>query len=130
MPPELKDLPVTYVDLLPISLYTFKYPWFTVLVQGQYVMFCQYGYGQIILKQEENVDYQCFVKPPVVRYDNLGSLFHNSRDPKFLYASMVSPPGIVEIRIEDPVNAYVNRVYSVGEDKYVRYVGQPQIATN
>jgi hypothetical protein len=43
---------------------------------------------------------------------------------------MVSPPGVVEIKVEDPMNAYVNRVYSVGEDNYVRYVGQPQIATN
>jgi hypothetical protein len=43
---------------------------------------------------------------------------------------MVSPPGVVEIRVEDPINAYVNRIYQVGEDDYVRYVGQPQIATN
>lgn len=40
MPDELYNLPITYVDLLPISLYTFKLPWFTVLVQGQYIMFC------------------------------------------------------------------------------------------
>lgn len=43
---------------------------------------------------------------------------------------MVSPPGVVEIKVEDPINAYVNRVYTVGEDNYVRYVGQHQIATN
>jgi hypothetical protein len=44
---------------------------------------------------------------------------------------MVSPPGVVEIRVgDDPVNAYIRRVYTVGEDNYVRYVGQPQIATN
>lgn len=123
MPDELYNLPITYVDLLPISLYTFKLPWFTVLVQGQYIMFCQYIYGVIITKQEENVNYDCIVKPPIIQYGNLGSLFHNSRDPKFIYASMVSPPGVVEIKVEDPMNSYVNRVYSVGEDNYVRYVG-------
>ena len=45
---------------------------------------------------------------------------------------MISPPGVVEIRVEDPVNAYINRVYEVGEDddSYKRYIGQSVMATN
>jgi hypothetical protein len=131
MPNDLSNLPVTYVDLLPISLYSFKYPWFTVLLKGKYIMFCQYSYTSLIFNQEEQKKLECnLLPPPVIKYDNLGSLFHNARDPNYIYASMVSPPGVVEIRVEDPVNAYIRRVYSVGEDNYVRYVGQPLIATN
>ena len=65
-----------------------------------------------------------------IDYMNLGSMFHNEKDKSYLYASLVSPPGVVEIRVDDPPNAYINRVYNVGDNSYVRYVGQPVIATN
>jgi hypothetical protein len=61
----------------------------------------------------------------------MGTLFHNNRDRDYLYAHMISPPGVVEFRVEDPVNAYINRVYTVGEeDQDIRYIGQPVLATN
>jgi hypothetical protein len=45
---------------------------------------------------------------------------------------MISPPGVVEIRVEDPVNAYINRVYEVGDDanSFKRYIGLSVMATN
>jgi hypothetical protein len=47
----------------------------------------------------------------MIGYSNLGSIVHNERGKSNLYASMISPPGIVEIRIDDPPNAYISRVY-------------------
>jgi hypothetical protein len=120
----MQDLPVTYVDMLPISLYDIKLPWFTVLIQGEYILFCQYFFGEILTSDEENKLYKCKTQPiPVVSYGNLGSLFHNSRDQNFIYASMVSPPGVLEIRVDDPINAFINRIYQVGEANYVRFIG-------
>ena len=62
---------------------------------------------------------------------NMGTVFHNNRDKDFIYATLISPPGVVEIRVEDPVNAYINRIFSVGDDySYTRYIGQAIMATN
>lgn len=68
----------------------------------------------------------------MISYKNMGTIFHNNRDKAFIYATMISPPGVVEIRVEDPVNAYINRVYQVGDDdnSYTRYIGQSVMATN
>jgi hypothetical protein len=67
----------------------------------------------------------------MISYNNMGTIFHNNRDKAFIYATMISPPGVVEIRVEDPVNAYINRVYEVGDaDSYKRYIGQSVMATN
>ena len=41
----------------------------------------------------------------------MGSIFHNERDKSYLYASLISPPGVVEIRVDSPTNSYINRVY-------------------
>jgi hypothetical protein len=57
-------------------------------------------------------------------------MYHNDKDKSNFYASLVSPPGVVEIRVEDPSNAYINRVYKIQEDSYHRYIGRPTIATN
>jgi hypothetical protein len=65
-----------------------------------------------------------------ISYDDLGSIFYNERDQSYLYATLVSPPGVVEIRVDDPPNAYINRVYKVSDDSNARYIGQPVIATN
>lgn len=67
----------------------------------------------------------------MISYTNMGTIFHNNRDKDFIYATLISPPGVVEIRVEDPINAYINRVYSVGDDdSYIRYIGQSVMATN
>jgi hypothetical protein len=67
----------------------------------------------------------------MIFYGNMGNIFHNNRDRDFIYATMISPPGVVEIRVEDPVNAYINKIYSVGDEiSYIRYIGQPVMATN
>lgn len=58
-----------------------------------------------------------------IAYSNMGSLFHNERDKSSLYAALVSPPGVVEIRVTDPPNAYISRVFQVGENPYLRFVG-------
>lgn len=92
-------------------------------------MFCQYSYLSVIINYADDQDLPC-LNGTTIDYGNMGSLFHNQRDKDYLYANLVSPAGVVEIQISDPVNAYVNRVYKVGEDPSVRYIGQPVIATN
>jgi hypothetical protein len=106
---------ITDVELLAISYYSNKSPWLAVLVQGETIVFCKYLYIVVILSGADDADFDC-TNGTSIYYNNMGTIFHNNRDRDFLYAHLISPPGVVEIRVEDPVNAYINRVYSVGEN--------------
>ena len=129
MPIGLEDLYVTDTELLGISYYSKEYPWLAILLQSKSIVFCQYSFLAVIYTEATNLDLPC-MNGTTIDYMNLGAMFHNEKDKSYLYASLVSPPGVVEIRVDDPPNAYINRVYNVGDDSYQRYVGQPVIATN
>jgi hypothetical protein len=129
VPQQVQNLPVTDVELLGITYDSNDYPWLAVLVQSRHIVFCQYSYYSVILNSATDQDLPC-LNGTIIDYSNMGSLFHNERDKSYLYAALISPPGVVEIRVTDPPNAYISRVYMVGQDAYIRYVGQPVIASN
>lgn len=122
VPDVLTGLPVTDVELLGISYYSQDYPWLAVLVESKHIAFCQYSYFSVIWTSADNQNLPC-INGTVIDYQNMGSMYHNDKDKSNFYASLISPPGVVEIRVDDPTNAYINRVYKVQEDEYHRYIG-------
>ena len=65
----------------------------------------------------------------LLQLKNALSLYQNPQDPNYFYVSLSSPPGVVEINIEDPYNAYVFKKYQLTNEAPA-YIGLRTIAAN
>lgn len=104
--------------------------WVSILVQSEAIIFCNFSYFEIITSSDDNKTVSCRDGRTII-YKNLGSLFSNENSRGELYATMVSPPGVLQIRADDIWNVYIERVYQVAEEAfYTRLIGLPVLAFN
>jgi hypothetical protein len=118
-------------ELLQISYYPQPdFMWVSILVQSEAIIFCNFSYFEIITSSDDNKTVSCRDGRTII-YKNLGSLFSNENSRGELYATMVSPPGVLQIRADDIWNVYIEMVYQVAEEAfYTRLIGLPVLAFN
>ncbi|CDW90874.1 UNKNOWN [Stylonychia lemnae] len=65
----------------------------------------------------------------LIEMDNALSLYNNPQDSDFFFITMSSPPGVVEINIDDPYNIYIFKQYSLPNESPA-YIGLKTMTFN
>eukprot|EP00347_Sterkiella_histriomuscorum_P013952 403362730 len=65
----------------------------------------------------------------LIGMDNALSLYKNPQDESYFYITMSSPPGVIEVNIDDPYNAYIFKQYQLPSESPA-LIGQKIVATN
>jgi hypothetical protein len=60
VPKSLQQLAVSDAELLGVSYYSITSPWLAVLVQSQYIVFCNYNALAVIYYTADNLDLTCY----------------------------------------------------------------------